>query len=248
MLGGVRHPRHIAEEATVVDLISSGRIEIGLGIGYRPEEYAAFDADFTTRASDVRRRLAELHDLLAGELYPPSVQRPIPLWGGFRGPRGARYAGKLGIGLLDANAATWAAYRDGLRDAAHPPERARLAHPANFLLAADPEAAWARIAPHYAYMWPSYPGDQDYLDPGAWVGRGQRGVDIVSPSRTLQFAVMTPAEADAHLRAQFDGMPIEHVFCWSSIAGMDDDLVEEHIALLTGELTARPADWRPAET
>ena len=51
-----------------------------------------------------------------------------------------------------------------------------------------------------------------------------------------RFAVCTPTDAAAHVRALTDGLPVTQVYLWASIAGMPDDLVERHVTLLGTEL------------
>src|SRR5215510_8381839 len=52
-LAPIRHPRHLAEEAAVVDLLSGGRLELGIGAGYVPAEFAMFGVDMNTRFADL---------------------------------------------------------------------------------------------------------------------------------------------------------------------------------------------------
>ena len=40
-------------------------------------------------------------------------------------------------------------------------------------------------------------------------------------------------------RAETDGLPVEHVYLWASVAAMPDDLVERHVELVCTHL--RPA-------
>jgi len=92
----LHNPIRIAEEAAVVDIISNGRLTLGLAAGYREVEFQAMAVDYRTRG----RRFVESLEILelawagepfsyAGEIFtipevvvrPLPVQRPgIPLW------------------------------------------------------------------------------------------------------------------------------------------------------------------------
>ena len=48
--------------------------------------------------------------------------------------------------------------------------------------------------------------------------------------------MLTPTDAVAHIKSRTDGLPVEHIYPWASIAGMPDDLVERHIELLFGQV------------
>ena len=49
LVAPLRKTAQLAEEAAVVDLISGGRLELGLGAGYRMPEFELFGTDFTAR-------------------------------------------------------------------------------------------------------------------------------------------------------------------------------------------------------
>src|ERR1700754_3106331 len=71
VLGALRHPVHLAEQAALVDLVSGGRLELGLGAGWSTREYAAFGADFQRRFSATDDALVRVRDLLDGGVQPP---------------------------------------------------------------------------------------------------------------------------------------------------------------------------------
>jgi probable F420-dependent oxidoreductase len=90
------HPLALAEEGAMVDVISGGRLILGLGAGYAPEEFSAFGISIKERgsrleegASLLRRLWTEEHVSHQGRHYrvmgvtlgPRPVQQPRPpIW------------------------------------------------------------------------------------------------------------------------------------------------------------------------
>ena len=103
----------VAKQAAAVDLLSGGRLRLGVGIGWNPVEYDALGQDFATRGARLseqvgllRRFWTEESVTFAGRfdhvngvgLAPLPVQRPIPVWIGGTSDRALRRAGQLGDG------------------------------------------------------------------------------------------------------------------------------------------------------
>lgn len=251
LLAPLRPALQIAEEAAVVDLLSAGRLELGLGAGYRVPEFAAYGADVKQRFPLLERRTAEVLELWSqGTCTPPPVQEPPPVWLGVMGPRGAGIAGRLGVGLLWMARNLHDAYLDGLAEGGHSPGRARMGGLVNLIVADDPEAAWPAIAPHIAYQRASY-------ETAAQEGRDGDGAPAVRafpahtaateemiaqgpslPERRLssRMQVMSADDAIAVVREHIAGLPVSDIFFWMSVAGMPDDLVERHLALLASRV------------
>jgi probable F420-dependent oxidoreductase len=130
-------PALLAKQATTVDVLSGGRLDLGLGIGWMPEEFAAAGAATARRGARTEEFLAVLHTLWAdevssfsGEFYsvpagrqdPRPVQRPGPpvLLGGMSRPAMAR-AGRIADGWVTSSRADLSAIAGAaavIRDAA----------------------------------------------------------------------------------------------------------------------------------
>ena len=89
----LQHPVRIAERAALVDMLSNGRLLLGLGRAYQPKEFAGFDMD----PAESRERFNEGLEMLLGTftqknfsyegkywscndvtLFPKPVQQPHP--------------------------------------------------------------------------------------------------------------------------------------------------------------------------
>ena len=250
MLPALKQAAQLAEEAALVDLISDGRLDLGIGAGYRVPEFEAFDADITRRYELVETRVAEVRELWAtGKVTPAPVQDLLPWWGGFFGPRGVRMAGRLGMGLLAAIPELVPAYLAGLAEGGHPPSAARYAQPWNIVLADDPEAAWPRISEHLAYAWDSYGRymveGTDRPVPPPVDPEQMRAVGSGMGEAGAFFMVLTPEEAADFLRGVAARIPLEETFFWTSIAGMPEDLEQRHVELVCTELRPLVADISP---
>ena len=58
MLPALKHAAQLAEEAALVDVLSNGRLDLGVGAGYRVPEFEAFGADIRSGTTWSRPRVA----------------------------------------------------------------------------------------------------------------------------------------------------------------------------------------------
>ncbi|MBI1180327.1 MAG: TIGR03619 family F420-dependent LLM class oxidoreductase [Alphaproteobacteria bacterium] len=85
----------VAKQAAEVDILSGGRLTLGVGVGYNPVEFEAMGAPFGDRGAHFEEQIAVLrrlwteeevsfegrwHRISDASLAPLPVQRPIPVW------------------------------------------------------------------------------------------------------------------------------------------------------------------------
>ncbi len=105
----------VAKQAAEVDILSGGRLRLGIGVGWNHVEYAALGTDWKTRGArqaeqvEVMRRLwsgelvtfrGRFHDLEEVNIVPPPIQRPIPIWLGGSSDAVVKRAARLGDGWM----------------------------------------------------------------------------------------------------------------------------------------------------
>jgi alkanesulfonate monooxygenase SsuD/methylene tetrahydromethanopterin reductase-like flavin-dependent oxidoreductase (luciferase family) len=228
LLAPLRQPLHIAEQASVVDILSGGRVELGLGAGYVPSEFAGFGVERADRFKLLDHAVAEVRRLLAEVASPGPVQERMPIWCGYFG-KGARRAGLLGEGLMSVIPSCLEPYLEGLREGGHDLAGARMAGTLDMIVASDPERARAALQPHIDYQAAAYRTYRDQVDvaEGREPGSSLQGGSADAHS----YHVVTPGQAVELIRKRSDGLPVAWMIPSLSVGGMPDAFVEEHIRL-----------------
>jgi probable F420-dependent oxidoreductase len=100
-----RHPLVTAKLVSTIDAISAGRVILGVGTGWMPEEFAALGVEFEERGAATDDGLRYLVEVFSSgridgmTVLPSTVQRPRPpIWVGGNGLRAMRWAVALADG------------------------------------------------------------------------------------------------------------------------------------------------------
>ncbi|HEX2204846.1 MAG TPA: MupA/Atu3671 family FMN-dependent luciferase-like monooxygenase, partial [Longimicrobium sp.] len=137
-------PLRIAEEWSVVDNLSGGRVGVSFASGWQPVDFALAPGAYADRKEAMVRGIDEVRRLWRGEkvrrrsgtgtevevgIFPPPLQPELPVWiTSARTPDTFRMAGEMGAGLLthllghsvEELAGKIALYREAWRAAGHP--------------------------------------------------------------------------------------------------------------------------------
>src|SRR2546429_3890230 len=110
-----RNPVILAKELATLDVLSKGRVELGVGVGWLREEFDALGVPFEERGSRMDEYIGALRSLWREEepcfegryarfdrakCYPKPPQGTIPIHVGGHTPAAARRAGRLGDGFF----------------------------------------------------------------------------------------------------------------------------------------------------
>jgi probable F420-dependent oxidoreductase len=172
----------IAKQAAEADLLSGGRLRLGIGVGWNHVEYESLGIDWKTRGArqaeqvEVLRRLwsedlvsfsGRFHKLNEVSIVPPPVQQPIPIWFGGLSDAVVTRAARLGDGWMpiiepDAQAEEkLGALREQLRSFGRDPAkfgiegwlRVHDGDPQRWAAAAD---GWRRLGADIVMLYPMY--------------------------------------------------------------------------------------------
>lgn len=171
LLAPLLDPVRVAEDAAIVDLVSGGRVILGVGLGWREEEFEGLGVPLEERSRRLEDALAVYRQAWSGEpvtggallRYPGVPVRPLParsggppLWVGALSDPAVRRAGRLGDGFMatevDASslAEQVALARRARADAGGADDLAISVHLPTFAWhGAD---AWERVREHHRYV------------------------------------------------------------------------------------------------
>jgi alkanesulfonate monooxygenase SsuD/methylene tetrahydromethanopterin reductase-like flavin-dependent oxidoreductase (luciferase family) len=247
-------PLRLAEDAAVVDIISGGRLDLGIAAGYRPEEFAGFGLDRRERADRTREGIDVLKLALAGEPFdyagrfrsyrsvqmtPPPIQQPLPIWVGGRSPGPLQRAAAAGHHLQLADfdpelcAADIATYTTALRAGGREPRDYEIAAVASVFVDEDAERARRVAAPHLHYQqdqyqrWFAAAGDRTSVAPAP------AGHERALPAGCL---VGTPKDVVEQIAAVYARVRFTHFSFWTLLPGMATGVARRSLELFAARV------------
>jgi len=109
-------PIRVAEEWSIIDNLSNGRIGLSIASGWHPNDFVFYQADYQNRHQIMRDKIADLKKLWKGEsivrkngvdkdfeikIRPKPKQEDLPIWITAAGnPKTFTYAGEIGANIL----------------------------------------------------------------------------------------------------------------------------------------------------
>jgi probable F420-dependent oxidoreductase len=105
----------VAKQAAEVDILSGGRLRLGVGVGWNHVEYEALDTEWKTRGARQAEQIAvmrelwtkdlvtfdgKFHKLVDVNILPLPIQRPIPVWFGGSSDAVIKRCARIGDGWM----------------------------------------------------------------------------------------------------------------------------------------------------
>jgi alkanesulfonate monooxygenase SsuD/methylene tetrahydromethanopterin reductase-like flavin-dependent oxidoreductase (luciferase family) len=242
-------PRRVAEEACVVDVLSGGRLILGVGAGSYPHEFAAFGVDRRRRGELLESAIRFIRPGLAGGILPdglpvavPPLQRPIPLVVGGMAERAIDRAVRLADGWFGyaydrVEEEIQRIWDQRLGPALERHERNvegfRISVAVTLWASRDPIREWKRVVgPAFAYQQRRYAE----WDAGSARAEGylddDRDLDAVRP----RVVVGRPDEVADRLIKLGRTVPLDEVVFWHRLPGVARTTARAHLELLAAEV------------
>jgi alkanesulfonate monooxygenase SsuD/methylene tetrahydromethanopterin reductase-like flavin-dependent oxidoreductase (luciferase family) len=235
-------PLDLAEQIATADLLTEGRLLVGLGSGGNPEEFAAFDVSLDERAARFTEGVAALSRALTGESFSfdgvhyhiPEVRlmpRPLQavgqmLWVATGSVASARLAGQSGAHLLLARGMDLPRLREQI--AAY--EEARVARGLNRESARIQVTRGLYVAPTDAQAWEDAgQGVVEYLRRS---GRILESGDVQKLARQGDFIIGAPESCAAAISELAATIPITDLACDIALTGMAHSRTARSLDLL----------------
>lgn len=211
-------PARLAEQLSVLDICSGGRVSIVAGIGYRREEYDMFGVDWDRRGKIMDEKLDIVVKALQGmpvtwngceiRVQPSCRSSPrtlVSVGGSSRAAarRAARFDLPFWPPLMDRELFDF--YAECCREAGFRRRLMNAGEPPTLFISEDPDRSWSKIGAHLLYEAKTY---------AQWQPKGQHSY-LKSSAATIdslraegKFRIYTPDECIDFIRNESDGVVV----------------------------------------
>jgi len=189
LLAPFYHPLRLAEDAAMIDVLSGGRLRLGIGVAYRDEEFDGFQVSKKTRLSRTLETIEILKRAWTGERFsfegkhfnfrdvrvlPRPVSKPYPelLWGGMT-TKAIQRAAELDLGFAcNLGRHQIDIYREAMQARGKNPDHYSLVNSRIVYVADDEKKAWTDIEAAAMYQAGLY---------GKWLSAAAPGQNWILP-------------------------------------------------------------------
>jgi len=260
VVAALHNPIRLAEDANTLSLLTDGRFNLGVGLGYNEREFAAFGRVRKQRPSLLEDAIAIIRTAWSGsdagyegkrlsmppvKVTPMAEKTPkLPI--GAVAKAGLERAARLGDGVITLSNGDIPIYLDALAENGKSLDEGNVYASQWVIVAEDPEKEWSRIGEHVLYQvnkyieWGSFEGSgvpdhfdtpQGLLDFGIYrLWDASAAVDEL-----VGLARQYPQIRDFHFWAQFPGETVE------SGSARVQYIADKVIPEVTRQLSEQPA-------
>jgi alkanesulfonate monooxygenase SsuD/methylene tetrahydromethanopterin reductase-like flavin-dependent oxidoreductase (luciferase family) len=242
LIAPLHDPVQLAEDLTVLDQISRGRVIPILSGGYREEEFNAVGKDLSVRKKYMDDIGPFLKQAWTGEPFgydgrtititpkPFSQPRPMILMGGSSRPAARRAAAEADF-FIPSGPEIFEYYRDELKKLGKPDPGPMPAAPSTVsFVSTDPDAYWEKIAPHVQHETNMY---ADWAEKAGVFSPYKHYDDLNDLRASGAYNVYRPTELVEAARDMIEAQPIMlHPLC----GGIHPDLAWENLKLFVNKV------------
>ena len=239
----------VAEDSATIDIISGGRFELGIGVGYKPDEFDNLGVDPSHRAGLADEGLQVIRALWTGKptsykglhynldnatLAPLPVQKNMPLWVGGFAPVAARRAARLGTGYIGTGDMTQQSkiFLEEWDKLGRNGEGELAGGHFWLIVSSDPEKTFSRVAPHVLYQIQMY---------NIWLGNAGQNLfpEINKLDELRELGILncvSPQQACDMIGDYRDSTGIKRYYTWTVPPGFPVREMDEHLELFATDV------------
>ena len=249
------NPVHLAEEAATIDVMSSGRLILGVGQGYRQEEFDAFGIPLNERWSRLEEGTKIIRGLWSQEsfsfsgrhfklpsvnLTPKPVQKPTPpIWVAAKSENAVRRAARIGdawfadpVTPLTILKDRYHAYRDALKKIGK--DFVKIERPLfrEAYVSKDRDSAWEESKKHVLYIYEHYYAWGHLLDEqGKAVKPGESSYEEFVDKLQKRFIMGSPDDCIAEIEKYKKELDVTQIIYRVAFPAMSHKKIMEAIKL-----------------